>query len=367
MSENTLKKINNIPIRTWRWFGVNNTSLEESIPEIKPYKNEIMNEDYRNCEKLRDTKGGKLSILDTFDYKGIKSDLTDFAKKNYNTGFLVQNSEYEKKDEPIIINYGFDNENNVVVDNNVIVAEEGSEITVVVNYNSKDDGNYFHNGLTRIYGKKGSTINLIKVQTLSDKSVHLDSNVAKLEDNATINYVLVELGSKESVTNFKTDLNGYKSSANMHTVYIGDKNRKIDINYLVNHFGKQTKSLIDAKGALLDESNKTFKGTLDFKKGSKGSKGSEEEYVVLLSPKVRNRSVPILLCTEDDVDGQHAASSGKIDQNKLFYLMSRGLSEKQARKLIIEAAFDPILNKIPNKNIKDEISIAIRRKLTDEQ
>jgi len=187
-----------------------------------------------------------------------------------------------------------------------------------------------------------------------------------MEDGATINYVLIELGAKNSITNFRTDLDGYKSSANMHNVYIGDKKRNIDINYLINHYGKETKSSIEARGALKDESKKTFRGTIDFKKGAAKSKGKEVEYTVLLSPKVRNRSVPVLLCTEEDVEGQHAASAGKIDDNKLFYLMTRGFSEKEAKKLIVEASMRPIIDMIPGKTAKEEIYEYIRRKLINE-
>lgn len=368
MSENALKKINNIPVRTWRWLGVNNVSAEGVLPEVKPYNLNIFeNISDGNLKVIKiDKNNNTLRVLDTLKYDGIGKEINEQVKNDYNTGFFIEASAYKKVSKPVVINYDFDAENNTVVDNNVIVAGEGSEITVIVNYSSKEASDAFHNGLTQIYCRKGATVNLIKLQTLSDKSVHLDSCIAKLEENATVNYVLAELGAKESITNFRTDLNGFGSSADMHTVYIGDKERNIDINYLINHYGKATKSFIEAKGALLDKSNKIFKGTLDFKKGAAKAKGQEEEYTVLLSPNVRNRSVPVLLCTEEDVDGQHAASAGKIDENKLFYLMTRGFSEAEAKKLIVEAAIGPIIDKIPEENIRTYIYENVRRKLINE-
>lgn len=365
---NTLKNINKIPVRTWRWLGVNDLSIDRELPEIKPYNRIILKSTHEEDLKIipisKDTN--TLRILDTLNYEGISLEATEQVKNHYNTGVFVQTSPNKKALNPIFVDYSMDKENPVVIDDNIIVAEGNSEVTVVMKYDSDNEGNYFHNGFTRIYGKAGSTINLIKIQTMSDTGIHLDANVAKLEDGAKLNCVSVELGASNSVTNYRSDLNGYKSSKNLYSVYLGDKERKIDINYLINHYGKETKSSIETRGALLDKSNKIFKGTLDFKKGSSGSKGQEEEYAVLLSPKVRNRSVPILLCTEDDVEGQHAASAGKIDENKLFYLMSRGLSEKEAKKLIIEAAFNPILNKIPLEDVKAEITESIRRKLENE-
>lgn len=368
MSGIALKNINNIPVRTWRWLGVNNISVDGSLPEVKPYKLDIFKNNSDEELKLIniDKNKNSLRILDTFNYNGIGKEVNEQVKNNYNTGFFLETSPYKKVNIPVIINYDFNEENNVVVDDNIIIAEEDSEITVIVKYNSKDKTNSFHNGLTRIYCKKGAVVNYIVLQTLSEESIHLNASIAKLEEGAKVNYVLAELGAKESITNFRTDLEGFRSSADMRTVYIGDKERNIDINYLINHYGKETKSLIEAKGALSDKSNKIFKGTLDFKKGAVKAKGQEEEYTVLLSPKVRNRSVPVLLCTEEDVEGQHAASAGKIDENKLFYLMTRGFSEGEAKKLIIEAAIRPIIDRITDENIKAEINEYIRRKLSNE-
>lgn len=368
MSDRILKNINKIPVRTWRWLGVNDLSIDREIPEIKPYNKGVLKDEYKEGIKViqfnRDNNN--LRIFDNLNYEGISKNAAEQVKNNYNTGVFIETCGNKKILEPIFIEYSMDKENPVVVDDNVIIAEENSEVTVVFKYHGINNENYFHNGLTRIYGKKGSIINIIKIQTLSDSSIHLDANAAELEEGAEVNFVSVELGAMYGVTNYKTDLKGYRSSANLYSVYFGDKDRNIDINYLINHYGKETKSSIETRGALLDSSNKIFRGTLDFKKGSSKSKGQEEEYAVLLSPNVRNRSVPILLCTEDDVEGQHAASAGKIDENKLFYLMSRGLSEKEAKKLIIEAAFNPIFNRIPLEDVRNQISDSVRRKLKDD-
>lgn len=110
---------------------------------------------------------------------------------------------------------------------------------------------------------------------------------------------------------------------------------------------------------------KIFKGTLDFKKGASRSKGIEEEYAILLDKTVKADAIPLLLCEEDDVEGQHAASAGQIDSDKLFYLMSRGLDEKEAKKLIVEASFTPIIDKIPMEYLKEEITKEIHRRIVN--
>lgn len=361
---NTLNKINNIPMRTWRWLGVNNVTVDETLPEPKEYNLNILGETENNEVKIKLMNKNISSEFIPSKYEGLNEASLEQCKNTYNTGIYVNSIIDKKASRPIFINYNADEENNLIIDNNLIIAEENSELTVVINYSSKVP--VFHNGLTQIYAKKGSIVNLIKIQEFSDTSTHLDANLAQAEDNAVVNYTEVTLGSQYSITNYKADLKGYKSIGNIETIYLGDKERNLDINYLINHYGKETRSDIEARGALLDKSKKVFKGTLDFKKGSNKSKGKEEEYTILLSPKVTNKSVPILLCTEEDVDGQHAASSGRIDENRLFYIMSRGFSEAEAKKLIIEAAFNPIIDKIPSEELKTSISNSIRRKLSDE-
>lgn len=122
---------------------------------------------------------------------------------------------------------------------------------------------------------------------------------------------------------------------------------------------------MQVRGALLGKSEKIFRGTLDFLEGSKGSVGREDEEVVLLSPNVRNRSVPIMLSHEDDVDGHHAVSVGKMDEDKLFYLMSRGLDLAEAQRLVVEASFNPVLDRIPDAELKAEIDTYLQRRLSN--
>jgi Fe-S cluster assembly scaffold protein SufB len=152
----------------------------------------------------------------------------------------------------------------------------------------------------------------------------------------------------------------------LSSIYFGDGNRIIDLNYLINHIGRRTISNIETKGALKDRAKKVFRGTIDFKLGASRSKGIEEEYALLLDKEVKASSVPLLLCSEDDVEGQHAASAGQIDNEKLFYIMSRGISEKEAKKFIVEASFAPVIDKVPCEDLRDVIRDEIQRRLVDD-
>jgi len=129
----------------------------------------------------------------------------------------------------------------------------------------------------------------------------------------------------------------------------------IDINYNLENIGKKTTNNLIVEGALDNNSKKNFRGIIDFKEGATSSIGQENENCILLSDTCRTRSLPALLCHEEDVVGAHGESSGKIPKEKLFYLMSRGYTEKEAEKLIVIANFNSIINKINDEETKQEL------------
>ena len=145
------------------------------------------------------------------------------------------------------------------------------------------------------------------------------------------------------------------SENNVDTIYLGSKNELIDINYLIEQFAQKSKCDIRVQGALNDKAVKHFKGFIDFKEGASQSIGKENENCTLLSDKAISRSLPVLLCHEEDVEGAHGVSTGKIDENKLFYIMTKGIPYDDAKKLIVKANFSKIVRDIPYENLQSLI------------
>ena len=148
---------------------------------------------------------------------------------------------------------------------------------------------------------------------------------------------------------------GY-SETDFENLYLGKENDVIDINYNMETYGKNSKAYINVQGALTDSAKKNFKGTIDFKEGSKKAIGKENENCILLSKQAKSKSLPMLLCHEEDVEGEHGVSSGKIDEAKLFYIMTKGISYDEARKLIIKANFNDIIKNINNNELENRIN-----------
>jgi len=210
----------------------------------------------------------------------------------------------------------------------------------------------------------GAELQLIKVQLAEDGVRRADTIEVQCSEGAKLSYTAVEAGAGVSTTKLLVALNGDKSEADVAALYFGDRKRRIDMNYIIRQAGRDTRANMQIHGALAGESDKIFRGTLDFIRGAKGSTGREKEEVVLLSPKVRNRSVPLMLSGEDDVDGHHAVSVGRMDENKLYYLMSRGLNLSEAERLVVEAALAPVLVRIPDAQLAAEVREHIEGRLS---
>ena len=156
---------------------------------------------------------------------------------------------------------------------------------------------------------------------------------------------------------------GQGSKNDLKTIYLGTDNQIKDINYIAELTGEKTDINIDVQGALKNHSKKNFKGTIDFKKGCKKAVGDENEYCMLLTDDSKSIALPMLLCTEDDVEGNHSTASGKVDAQELFYIMSRGIAYNDAIKLIVKSRFNKILERIKDEDLKTEILQEIDRRL----
>jgi FeS assembly protein SufD len=365
--------LNTLPVITWRWLKVNEAKLDKvNIDDIPAYNKTFISFESLPEElvvkKMNSSLKGSENIKYYINKKesyGVGEELVALGEKHYNSGIFIHAPRNTKAEQSVILEYKLDAENPVVIDSNIIIAEENSKLTVVIDYTTEDDAETFHNGVTKVYAKDGAVVNVIKIQRLNDKSRHFDSHLAYSGYGAKVNFIQVELGAKTSITNYISNLDEVESEANISSIYLGDGERYIDLSYHMNHIGRRTLSNIETRGALKDKAKKVFRGTLDFKNGSSRSKGSEEEFVILLDKTVKSDAIPLLLCGEDDVEGMHAASAGQIDSEKLFYLMSRGLDEREAKKLIVEASFAPILDKIPLEDLREIISSEIHRRLVN--
>ena len=186
-----------------------------------------------------------------------------------------------------------------------------------------------------------------------------------VSDGAKFSYTGAYVGGAEAAAAVEVELLGRESRADVWALYLGDNSNKIDLNYIIRQQGRRTEANMQVRGALLTGAEKIFRGTLDFLQGAKGSVGRENEEVLLLSEDVRNRSVPLMLSHEDEVDGHHAVSVGQMDEGKLFYLMSRGLSAQEARRLMVTAVLQPVMDRF-SEEVREKVMSELEGRLSHE-
>ena len=344
-------KINDTPVRTSRNFRINNLKLENiQIPSnLNTFKNvEIITQKAEISNNVRKYK---------LEY-GNGEILEENVQNEANS---VLNIKTSRKGEKVTIIYTFTDEETILVNNIEINTYKDADITIV--YKSKTDKPCFHNSVIRLNTSPEDRVSVSVINMLNNNSMHFESMESSLEDNTNLKYTIIDLGGKVSATNYFADIIGKEAKNDLKTIYLGIENQIKDINYIAHLKGEKTEGYIDVQGVLNDEAKKNFKGTLDFKRGCKGAKGDENEFCMLLSPKAKSIALPMLLCTEDDVEGNHSTASGKVDEKSLFYIMSRGLNEKEAVKLIVRARFNKILERIKDEELLKDIIHEIDNRL----
>lgn len=333
-------ELNNTPVRTSKNFNINNIKIDVKIPEdIKEFKNMQIPED---ATVLKEDLSLKYGI-------GL-----DYIEANSKIKINLEN-----KEEKIICN--FDKENQNLIDQILINAKGKSTITI--EYKSLGEEKHFHNGVLKVIADENAEVNVNIINLLNETSDNFQAIESILNKNAKVNYTIIDIGGKSSIINYYSNLQGENAQNDVKTVYLGVDEQLKDINYIAELYGAKTNINIDVQGALSDKANKHFKGTIDFKRGCKKAKGDENEYCMLLSDKAKAIALPMLLCAEEDVEGNHSTASGKVDSKVLFYIMSRGLNYKEAVKLLVKSRFIKIIEQISEQNLKNEIISKIDEKL----
>ena len=269
-----------------------------------------------------------------------------------------------KVDKPVKITYRAGEDNSL--NSHIIYVSEGSELTLIEVFESENKENLL--GLqTRVYVCENASIKLVRVNLLSDSTDHFDDLGFHLENDAKAELVQLELGGKRSYVGVRTELVGRKSEYRSATGYLCKGDSLLDMNFVTNEWGKKVSSNMDASGVLLDNSTKVYRGTIDFKEGAKGASGFEKEDTLLFSPSIINKSVPLILCHEEDVEGDHGATIGRIDEKLLFYIKSRGIDEKAAKQLMTEAYINAVTEQIGDDETEGKVIKYVSEVFNDEQ
>ncbi len=340
--------INKLPVPTWTWLKVNEKTVQLSdyicgiSPEVMntPMEIAIDNEyhDFKNPEFLEMELGAGEELRDMVRDAGAVSNC-------YRVSAGVKCSDALR----LTIDYNKAGEDVTALSRLTFYLEENAELTCVVTY--KGISVKAVNDI-RIMAAKSACLNLVEIFEFEKDSTFVGSIGGNYDDRSGLKLIQVNQSQGDISLGVCSGLNGYRSYLDIDSGYLVKGNDKLDINYLARHRGCKTDTKINLSGVLRDQASKTFRGTIDFIKGCKESTGDEREDVLLMDEGVHNNTVPVILCAEEDVEGAHGASIGKISDEVLFYLQARGIPEDEVNELMARSRIDAVIGRIPDEETK---------------
>ncbi len=185
-----------------------------------------------------------------------------------------------------------------------------------------------------------------------------------LGEGARLKLFQIFLGDENVDSEATVELKGDFSEALTQTLFFGRGRQTQNMKVVHVHEGKNTKSLLISKGAVSDEAKNSFYGNIKMNDSCQGSTGRLEEHNLILSSGAKIDAIPALEIHCDEIQASHSATLERVDEEKLFYLKSRGLSEAESLRLLVEGFFVDALDKMENPRLQKKVLDALLSRLT---
>jgi Fe-S cluster assembly protein SufD len=248
----------------------------------------------------------------------------------------------------------------------LVIAESNSRVAFVEQVASslgEATSTLIHNSAVEVFAKSGAVVRYAAVHQMDASAIDIAYRRAILDSDARIEWIVGDLHNGNSITDTKSVLKGNGSTSDSKIISVGTGNQRMSLTTQAVHFGRSTESDMITRAVMKDEATAIINGVTKIEKGATKANGQQTEKVLMLSPKARGDANPILLIDEDDVKAGHAASVGQVNADQVYYLMSRGISRKEAERLIIHGFLDPVVSEIPLKGLREQLHRILERKL----
>ena len=321
-----LSHVNTPPAQTWNYLRVNDISLEVPVPT---------------------DHGAAFNRLPrVFDgiECGLGDEAVDWIVSSVPEARYIEVPAHTRRDDPIVVVATAGE--NAYSDTGVCIRE-GAEATVVVAASADPSGDAITAALTRIIVERGATAHIVEVVAHGGANRHLEGLGIDAAKDARVDVRQYFLGGSNVAAGMACNLAGDDAAFELSCRYLVGNGELLDINHIVRARGRNTREDMVVSGMLADGSSKTLRETIDLIHGAKGSQGNEAETVLIAGEHIRNKTLPTILCDEDDVAGNHGATIGAISPEQLAYMSGRGLTEAEAIALFMRSIFDDALIHAP--------------------
>lgn len=213
----------------------------------------------------------------------------------------------------------------------------------------------------------GAQLTVVSVQTWSDSAVHLASHFATIGRDAHLRHIVISLGGSLVRVNSSLHLSQQGAATEAYGLYFADSQQHLEQQVYIDHVAPHTRSRVKYKGALHgDGAHSVWIGDVLIRQTAEGTDSYEENRNLVLSEGTRAVSIPNLEIETGNILGAgHASSTGRFDDEQLFYLQSRGINEEEARKLVVRGFLAEIIQQLGSEDLEAHLSKAVEQELTD--
>lgn len=340
---NKIMNINSIPSPTYRWLKMNYSTAESfsgvvNSADIK----------YPACCRVSEEAYSPGGIA-----TGIGTELDEIFVNAKINKKIIKIPDGCNDDQPVRVDVMAKGEDNGLLPVELFMGKASSS-TVIVRLMAEDE-TYSRQALQlRLHIGEGAKLSLVTICVCRGREVFLDIG-ADVSENGSFGLTQLFLSGSKVFSGCKCSLTGKGSELKTDIAYHTAGDDLLDMNYVADHIGKRTQSEINVAGVLKDRASKLFRGTIDFKRGAKGAKGNEQEDVLLLDDNVVNKTIPVILCAEEDVEGNHGATIGKLPGELLFYMNSRGMDTQDIYDMMARARIESVCRLIEDEAARDYV------------
>lgn len=247
----------------------------------------------------------------------------------------------------------------------LIIAEELSNVRYVEEHNSafEDEQPSLFSSVVEVHVKNAAHVEFSNMQDLGQNVWTITNKNAVHEKDGSTTWVLADLGSHAMLSTIGVGLLGNGSAGELVGVFFTDHDQRYSINTLSDHAAISTNAETLVKGVLAGESRVEFDGMIRVRPKAQQTASFLSDHTLLLSDSCRAESIPGLEIGANEVSASHGATTGKIDEEQLFYLMVRGIEREEAERIIVQGFFEPVLQRIPLENLRLRLRRSIVRRM----
>lgn len=323
------------------------------------------------CGSLAQAEKEQAAIVDKYFMSVVKPDedrLTAYHAAFVNGGAVVYVPRGVEVKEPIELRLVQDSTaaDQPLVFHLLIVAAPGARFSVMQHLMTVGDQANSANIIVEVVAQEDSEVHFSALDEMSAKTTVYHSRRAHLDAHANVEWAVGLMNDGNTLGDLDSELLGEGAKADSKLIAITAKQQHVGINNRVTNRGLHTTGLINQRGVVLDSSELIFNGIGQIVHGAHGSNAEQQNRLLMMGKEARGDANPILLIDENDVDAGHAASVGQVDENQMYYLLSRGIPEPIAQRMVIRGFLSAVLTVMPTQELKDKMLAILERKLGHE-